>query len=83
MTAANERPTAEPSKDRPAPKQRDDAGCAPRLRIRSDDPKEMDRWAKELGVAPEVLKQAVQAAGDCADDVANYLAKRSAEGASS
>lgn len=59
------------------------ASCEPRLRIRIDDPADADRWAKELGVAPEVLRQAVQCAGDCADDVANYLAKRSAEGASS
>ena len=57
--------------------------CEPRLRIRLDDPADADRWAKELGVAPEVLRQAVHAAGDCADDVANYLAKRSAEGPSS
>ena len=82
MPAANERPSAEQPKDRPAAG-RSDAGCEPRLRIRTDDPQEMDRWAKKLGVAPDVLKQATAAAGDCADDVANYLAKRSAEGPSS
>jgi hypothetical protein len=57
--------------------------CEPPLRINAADPADLDRWAKKLGVAPEVLHAAVKAAGDCADDVAAYLAKRSAEGPSS
>ncbi len=57
-----------------------DGKCEERLRIDLNDPASADRWAKELGVAPETLAQAVKAAGPCADDVADYLSRQSFQG---
>lgn len=57
-----------------------DGECEEHLRIHPEDPASLDRWAKELAVAPETLAQAMQVVGTCADDVADYLTRQSAQG---
>ena len=50
-------------------------GPADRARINVHESWELTYWCKELGVTPEVLKQAVQAVGVMAADVRRYLGK--------
>lgn len=46
-----------------------------RQRINVHQDYELRDWSKSLGVSPEKLKEAVQAVGDRADKVREYLQK--------
>lgn len=52
-------------------------GAPDRDRIDINDPDEVRNWTKSLGVSKEELQQAVQAAGDRAEKVREYLRGRS------
>jgi hypothetical protein len=51
-------------------------GGQDRKRINVHEDYELRDWAKSLGVPPERVKEAVQAVGDRADKVREYLSKR-------
>jgi hypothetical protein len=51
-------------------------GGQDRDRINVHQDYELRDWAKSLGVPPERVKEAVQAVGDRADKVREYLSKR-------
>jgi hypothetical protein len=51
-------------------------GGQDRDRINVHQDYELRDWSKSLGVTPERLKEAVQAVGDRADKVREYLSKR-------
>ena len=51
-------------------------GSPDRDRIDINDPDEVRNWTKSLGISKEELQQAVQAAGDRAEKVREYLGKR-------
>ncbi len=48
-------------------------GSPDRDRIDMNDPDEVRNWTESLGVSSEELQRAVQAAGDRADKVREYL----------
>jgi hypothetical protein len=52
-------------------------GTPDRDRIDMNDPDEVRNWSKSLGVSREELQAAVQAAGDRAERVREYLRGRS------
>ena len=52
---------------------RSNRGSPDRDRIDINDPDEVRNWTKSLGVSREELERAVQAAGDRADKVREYL----------
>jgi hypothetical protein len=52
-------------------------GAPDRDRIDLSDEDEVRNWTKSLGVSKEELQRAVQAAGDRADKVREYLGSRS------
>jgi hypothetical protein len=52
-------------------------GRPDRDRIDMNDEDEVRNWTKSLGVSKEELSNAVQAAGDRADKVREYLGNRS------
>ena len=52
-------------------------GSPDRDRIDINDPDEVRNWTKSLGVSKEELQSAVQAAGDRAEKVREYLRGRS------
>ena len=52
-------------------------GTPDRDRIDINDPDEVRNWTKSLGVSKEELQRAVQAAGDRAEKVREYLRGRS------
>ena len=52
-------------------------GSPDRDRIDINDPDEVRNWTQSLGVSKEELQQAVQAAGDRAEKVREYLRGRS------
>jgi hypothetical protein len=52
-------------------------GSPDRDRIDMNDPDEVRNWTESLGVSREELQRAVQAAGDRADRVREYLRGRS------
>jgi hypothetical protein len=54
-----------------------DRGSPDRDRIDMNDPDEVRNWTKSLGVSKEELARAVQAAGDRADKVREFLGRRS------
>ncbi|TMH36589.1 MAG: DUF3606 domain-containing protein [Betaproteobacteria bacterium] len=56
-------------------------GGSDRQRINIEQDYEVQEWSQSLGVSSEQLKEAVQAVGDRADKVRDYLKKR--EGQSS
>jgi hypothetical protein len=39
------------------------------------EPDEVNGWARQLGVSPERLREAIRIAGDTVDDVKRYLSK--------
>ena len=49
------------------------SGGQDRLRINVNQDHELRDWCKSLGTTPERLKEAVQAVGDRADKVREYL----------
>lgn len=49
------------------------SGGEDRLRINVNQDHELRDWCKSLGTTPERLKEAVQAVGDRADKVREYL----------
>ena len=51
-------------------------GSPDRDRIDINDPDEVRNWTQSLGVSREELQRAVQAAGDRADKVREYLRGR-------
>jgi hypothetical protein len=51
-------------------------GSPDRDRIDMSDPDEVRNWTKSLGVTKEELQKAVQAAGDRAEKVREYLGSR-------
>jgi len=51
-------------------------GSPDRDRIDINDADEVRNWTKSLGVSKEELQRAVQAAGDRADKVREYLRKQ-------
>ena len=52
-------------------------GSPDRDRIDMNDPDEVRNWTKSLGVSKEELQRAVQAAGNQADKVREFLRGRS------
>jgi len=56
---------------------RTNRGSPDRDRIDMNDPDEVRNWTKSLGVSREELERAVQAAGDRAERVREYLRGRS------
>ena len=50
-------------------------GSPDRDRIDMSDPDEVRNWTKSLGVTKEELQKAVQAAGDRAEQVREYLGR--------
>ena len=56
---------------------RTNRGSPDRDRIDMNDPDEVRNWTQSLGVSREELQRAVQAAGDRADRVREYLRGRS------
>ena len=52
-------------------------GSPDRDRIDINDPDEVRNWTKSLGVSKEELQRAVQAAGDRAEKVREFLRGRS------
>jgi hypothetical protein len=54
---------------------RTNRGSPDRDRIDLSDPDEVRNWTKSLGVTREQLEQAVQAAGNTADKVRDYLGR--------
>jgi hypothetical protein len=52
-------------------------GSPDRDRIDLNDEDEVRNWTRSLGVSKEELRNAVQAAGDRADKVREYLGNRS------
>jgi len=52
-------------------------GAPDRDRIDMSDEDEVRNWTKSLGVSKDELQRAVQAAGDRADKVREYLGNRS------
>ena len=52
---------------------RNKSGGQDRERINVNQDYELRDWSKSLGVTPERLKEAVQAVGDRADKVREYL----------
>jgi hypothetical protein len=52
---------------------RSNRGSPDRDRIDINDPDEVRNWTESLGVSREELQRAVQAAGDRADQVREYL----------
>ena len=56
---------------------RTNRGSPDRDRIDMSDPDEVRNWTESLGVSREELQRAVQAAGDRADKVREYLRGRS------
>jgi hypothetical protein len=52
---------------------RSNRGSPDRDRIDINDPDEVRNWTKSLGVSREELERAVQAAGDRADKVREFL----------
>jgi hypothetical protein len=52
---------------------RSNRGAPDRDRIDMNDPDEVRNWTQSLGVSREELQRAVQAAGDRADKVREYL----------
>jgi len=53
------------------------SGSPDRDRIDINDPDEVRNWTKSLGVSKEELQRAVQAAGDRAEKVREFLRGRS------
>ena len=56
---------------------RTNRGSPDRDRIDMSDPDEVRNWTQSLGVSRDELQRAVQAAGDRADSVREYLRGRS------